>query len=272
MSKTLIALLTLSLAPISFGQDRQAERALEAEIVASGGRVTPGFAEVYLVGEQVTDDLLGRLMPHGAQLGMLSFKNTSVSTFGFRKLVFLPKLRTVHVYENEIKAGALKSLATAKQLTTISVKSPALTDQDLADLSKLKWITGLSVELTSKTVTPKGLSQLATMKLTALSLKGKKGEITDEHLGALTAIGSLERLFLTQTVVTDKGLMALPKLKKLNLLHVAWSEITNDGLLVFAEMPELRTVHLVFAKTTSEARAIMKKNAPHVRFEASSTR
>ena len=121
----------------------------------------------------------------------------------------------------------LQELKVFERVTRVSLDITAITDADVAHLSKLTNLKYLSFSRTA--ITDTGLAHLSGLaKLEYLSLS--ESTVTDAGLAQLSGLANLRELYLFNTAVTDTGLPHLTRLTNLRHLSFGGSQVTGKGI------------------------------------------
>lgn len=85
---------------------------------------------------------------------------------------------------------------------------------------------------------------------------------TDEALGSLTGLHSLQFLNLRETAVTDQGLKNLLRLKSLQRVDLYDCQITDKGLETLADVNDLSSVTLLRTEVTEDGVRKLAESSP----------
>jgi penicillin V acylase-like amidase (Ntn superfamily) len=168
-------------------------------------------------------------------------------------------------------ANVLPLLGQLRDLETLSIGNPALTDADVraieglpklhslgfmgapigdAALPVLKTLPALRVlNLSATKVTDDGLAQLK--DFSALEYLGLKGTgLTDAGLVHLRGLTGLTTLNLADTKITDAGLVNLSGMTRLESVNLSNDNVTDAGLAQLARMPSVAGINVSGTKVT----------------------
>ena len=153
----------------------------------------------------------------------------------------LRHLRTLEI-QGDVSDQAVGSLVGLGALERLFLDSDRLTSNVVPALARLMSLKGLILSHTR--IDDKGLRQLAALKgLTGLHLVGNDC-ISDEGVGFLAALESLETLTLDSNRITSQSVPILARLKKLKYLVLAKTQIDDEGLRRLTELKELEALDL----------------------------
>jgi hypothetical protein len=141
-----------------------------------------------------------------SKLEFLNLSGTGVGDAGCRYLIPLQKLNRILLNKTQISSETLRTLAGFKYLEDIALGSDAKILQDWGAIQNLH-PTRLNLDLV-------GLS--------------------DDDLGTLAKMNTLESLLLDNNEITDRGLMSLAQLPQLRTISLRRSKLTLDGIRSFA--------------------------------------
>lgn len=172
-----------------------------------------------------------------------------------QQLSGLTSLRTVILAGTGFSDELAKVLATAvPQLTNIDVRSCPLSDAALTEIAKCSGlrVLRLSGKENRTTVSDDGLAALAPLKsLKVIALDDLWiGKVGLEHLSAL---GSLEEVYLSATIVDDEAVAVLQKFPRLRKLRLARTNITDSALASLASCGQLQELDLSEISTLTDA-------------------
>ncbi|MBN2590118.1 MAG: hypothetical protein JXA96_09660 [Sedimentisphaerales bacterium] len=199
----------------------------------------------------------------------------------------LTGLKDLYLAFSTISTRGFSQLGTLKSLERLTLSNEhsstieGLTDEQLAEISKMRSLKGLYI--IENRLTDNGLIHLANLtSLKELQIGG--GQLTDAGLANLTKLPSLEYLSLYSHNFTDDGLAYLKDIPSLRILdagashiwtdealkHIAkinnlealdlnWSEnITDDGIAVLAELKSLKKLNISKSKVTDIGLSYLK--------------
>jgi hypothetical protein len=147
--------------------------------------VRPGLRNLIVVGGHPSDKELKLLLEKHSSLKHVSLRGEFVSDDLVSKIDALKELTSLFVDGPKLTDSGLKSIARIQKLEFLDVGHTGITDAGLAEIAKLKSLIGLT--LTGTKVTDAGIQQLG-------------------------ALRQLEFLRLSRTGVTEKGKAGLKKL------------------------------------------------------------
>lgn len=182
-------------------------------------------------------------------------RKAEVTSDLLKLLAPLTTLRTLNLAGTAFNDELATLLATtAPQLTSLDVRSCAISDAAMAEIAKC---TGLRVLRMSgrenrTTVSDEGLAALATLKsLKVIALDdlwiGKPGL---EHL---TKLDSLEEIYLSATIVDDEAVAVLTQFPRLRKLRLARTNITDTALASLSTCKLLEELDLSEISTLTDA-------------------
>ncbi|QDV70173.1 Leucine Rich repeats (2 copies) [Rosistilla carotiformis] len=145
-------------------------------------------------------------------------------------------VRTRYLEAPSLQAGAtytsaevIDPIAKLSGIRSLSLTHTEVTNQDIAQLAKLRDLESLDLHMTKMHEGPiPGLDQL---RLKRLMLN--RTRVDDDSIAALRKMTSLEYLDLTRTKVTDAGLKHLESLPKLRKLVLRRALVTQAGYDAF---------------------------------------
>ncbi len=139
--------------------------------------------------------------------------------------------------------GGLAALGGSIRMKLVNIKSPSITDADLAILARqpdldFLWLTGADI-------TDAGLARLSGLRhLTIFNLAGCP-KVTDRGVEALTPVlPALVNLELVGTSVTDASMPAIGRLPVLTGLDLSRTRITDGGVAHLAGLAKLQYLTL----------------------------
>ncbi len=239
-----------------------------------------------------TDDAGLRFLRGLDSLNSVDLEQTEVTDASLAVLVPLPKLGTVKFDGSKLTDAGLAELAKIRSLGTLHLLTPGrtalYTDQRLAHLSKISYLSDLAIDATN--ITAAGYQvlrgdHLFNLHLTGLSsnhedlvrlvgrqshqmLKLSGSGMTDEWLRYLSAPAlQLGRLELNDTNVTDAGMAQIVKHSLLQNLALDATALTDAGLLRLAAAPALRSISARGTKVTPAGVAAFLAVHPAVAIE-----
>lgn len=113
----------------------------------------------------------------------------------------------------------------ANQVTWLNLAGTDISDDDLAQVAKLKNLTKLHLERTA--ISDAGLQHLCTLaNLQYLNLYGTK--VTDAGLATIELLPQIKKVFLWQTKVTNEGAAQLAAAKPGLLIDLGWEEPESE--------------------------------------------
>jgi len=222
-------------------------------------------------------------------LTSVSLGQTRVTDASLPILATLPKLYSLEFDGSKVTDSGLADLAKIRSLTTLHLLTPdrtvLYTDQGLAHLSRLPYLSDLALDVTN--ITDAGFQSLQAPYLFNLTLTGlAPGHerliqlvgrrsfpmlclsglgIIDDWLGYLTEpSGRLNRLDLNNTKVTDAGMAHLIKHPGLRYLALDATMLTDAGLLRLAAAPGLTFISARGTKVTPVGVAAFRAIRPAV--------
>lgn len=143
----------------------------------------------------------------------------------------------------------LELLSRLPRLRDVSIAGNGISDEDLADLLRVRKLRGLTL---STKVSPQGLSQLSgAPELVSLTLLGSW--VIDAHLEPLDRLPSLTYLHLFRTAITDEGMHNLGRLRALRELSLDAPAVTDVGLEHVRDVRNLESLHLLRTGTTDHS-------------------
>ncbi len=192
-----------------------------------------------LVGRNVSDDDLKQMTSH-AELTELRLQECSkVTALGLAHLKGkLPKLQLLELVRVPIDDSAMESLASAANLTDVSLAHTNIAGAGLSQLanSPVKRLT-----LFSRTVTVEGMQAIGTLKqLEELELQCQDLKLND--LTSLSELKALKKLVAYRTPVGKGGLSVLKGLNSLEYLHVSSTDIDDASIEVLNQLSNLQTL------------------------------
>jgi len=129
---------------------------------------------------------------------------TSATGAGLGHLAELKRLHSLCVLEDQIDDVWAQNARCISTLRDLQLNVRSMTDKGLADLASLNELVALHLHEMDRT-TDEGLSRLSALKnLKFLTVSGSR--VTDHSLEVLSKIPSLYSLWLENTSVTDEGM------------------------------------------------------------------
>lgn len=224
---------------------------------ASGGGNSGSAASRAAAALSAVPDGLRQYVESNADGSVLEadLRKAEVTSELLQQLSGLAQLRTVNLAGTGFSDELAKVLATAvPQLTSIDVRSCPLSDAALTEIAKCSGlrVLRLSGKENRTTVSDDGLAALAPLKsLKVIALDdlwiGKAG------LDHLSALGSLEEVYLSATIVDDEAVAVLQKFPRLRKLRLARTNITDAALASLATCEKLEEIDLSEISTLTDA-------------------
>ncbi|HUW20615.1 MAG TPA: redoxin domain-containing protein [Sedimentisphaerales bacterium] len=191
-------------------------------------------------GKGVTDAGLRHLVELPL-LEELALGGDRLSDKGLVYIARLPRLKDLEL-DGDFTDTGLSYLRDAPSLRNLYLgKLANVTDAGLAHLSHIPTLE--MINLTgNRNITDKGIAHLE--RLPALKeLRVNRCRVSDEALGHLKQVTTLERLDLPSRGITDKGLADIGQLAKLKELHVG-GDITDTGLRHLVKLTSLEELEI----------------------------
>jgi len=173
-----------------------------------------------LEGTRVRGPGLGALSP----LSLLSWTSIGADPIDLTWLRAHASLELLHLAGEPAVLGGVEALAALKNLTSVDVCVPSLTD--------LSWVRAprlTHVDLAGTRVSDRELRHLALLpRLRTLDLS--RTPIGDEGVVAIAGVPTLWRLWLRGTAITDAALAALQSAQKLDRLDVRGTRVSREAI------------------------------------------
>ena len=199
-----------------------------------------GVSKYHLVKETILEKIRREELKPGQQLPAETSLATqfNVARMTLRQaigeLVQEGVLERVHGNGTFVTDDGLEHLKQMKQLETLGLSAPGVTDRGLEVVSELSGITSLYLRGTQ--VSDAGLQHLRRLtRLYILDLS--ETDVSDRGLQHLAENKNLGNLFLRGAAVGDLGLAHLKPLKKLWWLELGHTAVTGAGLEHLKEFP-----------------------------------
>jgi Leucine-rich repeat (LRR) protein len=212
-----------------------------------------GLREVYLGDTRILGTGLKHLM-HLTSLKKLDLSNTHVGDNELAFLVSLSSLQELDLWGTPTGDQGMVYVGRIKSLESLGL-SRGVGDEGLAhlaDLTKLRWLSG-----GSQGITDEGLAHLADLaQMESLDLRDT--QITNAGLASLKGMRNLQSLCLYSTRVTEQGFVHLEGLQKLQTLQVLFG-VTEVGLASLSKLPSLHNVTIDGDSLSAEGLALLPK-------------
>jgi hypothetical protein len=187
------------------------------------------------------------------------------TTLGY--LQRLPLLNTLELKMGHMSQKGVEKFCAFPALTTLSLTSINLNDEDLSSLQYARKLKKLDLVLCP--ISGSILKDLKWLPLEELRI-GDSDELKAEMLPTLTEFPHLERLAIVQNGFSVQELEFLSKIPNLRELDLSVSDTIGDS--IFDLLGNCRKLELVTlsdcSKLTDEAIRLFKKNYPSVRVKA----
>jgi hypothetical protein len=95
-----------------------------------------------------------------------------------------------------------------------------------------------------------------------ISVDLRETDITDADLASLSALSSVQELYLTGTPITDAGLVRLKGLAQLRKLTLGFTKVTDAGLVHLKGLTRLRVLGLQGTRTTNNGINTLQSQLP----------
>ncbi len=162
--------------------------------------------------------------------------------------VLWSKTLTIRVTEEELAVTPIDGMWTESERRSLSLSGPAVTDNTLATVARMKNLQ--AIDLTDTSITDDGLKHLQGLTdLRHLHLRGNGG-ITDAGMWSLRPLTRLESLDLSATKISDAGLANLGVFSQLRSLSASGTRITDAGLPTIAAWTQLEALTLSNTKVS----------------------
>jgi hypothetical protein len=169
------------------------------------------------------------------------FGMTDIVEGDFKALHSFPALRELVLSGPAVTDQALSHVLRLRSLSRLTLAGTAITEEGMSGVCGLRGLTYLSLARTP--VTDKGIRDVARLeKLQVFVLANTK--ITDDGLAAVAGCKQLIGLSLAETAITDGGLRRLASLEHLRILDLSGTKITADGLVHLKKCRELEILVL----------------------------
>jgi hypothetical protein len=205
---------------LSLTWQTNSEFVVEAMARKTGGHVDRdrdgAIRLVYVTGPEVDDEFLAAMT--GAQsVRAIALKGTSVTADGLKGVLpHFPKLSHVHLSHTEVKAGAIKAIASVPKVAMLTIDSDGtFGDEQLADVCELFKDRLEDLSLLRTAVTDKGMKSLVKCKkLAGFSLD--RSHVTDKGIEVFAEMPTLR----SATVIRSKLTVAAAAFVKAKAPHV----------------------------------------------------
>ncbi|WP_010583279.1 leucine-rich repeat domain-containing protein [Schlesneria paludicola] len=169
--------------------------------------------------------------------------------------------------DRPLPAELLSEIGTLKELKTLWLLGPQVTDVAVEKLVGMKNLTGLYL----------GYSQLSDRGIE--HLKGLSGlewifliqtQVGDKTCDILQGLPNLKSIALNDTNVTDAGVKKLKALGDLQYLGLAGTDVSDDGLKYLIEMKALKRLDIGNTLISDEGQAAIRKGMTSCTIDAGS--
>lgn len=195
------------------------------------GRMT-SIERLHVSSDTITDDGL-QYLPGMQSLRTLSVEGTHITDRGFVHIGKCVELNGLCLYKTSATGAGLGHLAELKRLHSLCVLEDQIDDvwaQNARCISTLR-----DLQLNVRSMTDKGLADLASLnELVALHLH-EMDRTTDEGLSRLSALKNLKFLTVSGSRVTDHSLEVLSKIPSLYSLWLENTSVTDEGMRKFQQ-------------------------------------
>jgi Leucine-rich repeat (LRR) protein len=202
----------------------------------------------------VTDALFARL-PEFPKLETLEANSINIQGSGLEHLKKMPNLKYVCLKSVPVRPQYWKHLADVKNLLVLRVPSNAFDDAACVEIAKLPKLKTLDISSTS--ISNKGMDALAPLSDTITSLDVSLCEISDEGLTVVKQFAKLEAIFLRTGRLrpfTAKGFSNFAGAKKLIHLDFAMSSVKDDVMAVLpTATPNINVLYMPGCKQITDA-------------------
>ncbi len=161
---------------------------------------------------------------------------------------FFNDITYVDISDPKVDDSTLIHLKAFPKLRCLRLNETLVTDTGLKQLKQLELLEELYL---SDHTTGDGLRQLASLKLTHLTIPP---HFTDDDLKCLGYFRSLEVLDLDESKVTDSGLEHLKGLRNLQYLDLSETGVSDAGLKHLKSLPNLQVLMVPWTRVTDAAR------------------
>jgi len=160
---------------------------------------------------------------------------------GLIQLKHIKSLRDLDIETAKISGRGIAALAELPSLQVLKLANMKLpTEEEWKALGRLSSLQRLSLKAIRSEVTDAciehmvGLQSLRNLSIDAIVIRDRNAmyslDITDEGLGYISKLKSLERLTLHGAKITDEGLQQLSKIPKLKWMDLQGCNVTEQGL------------------------------------------
>lgn len=159
----------------------------------------------------------------------------------------------------QVQDQDLEMISRLRRITGLSLEGVPITDvglRQLSEVTSLKWLT-----LSDTQVTANGLAPLR--KLEGLEILGLNGlAITDDAIPQLCAWKHLHSLFLSRTRITDAGLVSLAGVGQLKTLDLHGTAVSDAGLEKLKQIATLENLDVRDTRVTPAGIESFRKAVP----------
>lgn len=165
-------------------------------------------------------------------------------------------LTSVAITETPILARDVRTLAQLPELQDAIFKKKQGIDEWLPSIAQLRHLRTLEIQ---GDVSDQGIGSLAGLEtLESLSLESDR--ITSNVVPALAKLKNLKALTLSHTRIDDEGLRQLAALKGLTALHLVGSDgISDQGVAFLTSLESLETLNLASNRITSQSASTLSR-------------
>lgn len=204
------------------------------DVTWEGGRhwKIPGVSEI-------SDEEIERVarLPDYDYVSLISNDYSTFTERGLRTICRQPHLRGLAVAKSNLDSKKLEIVCSyAKQLRVLSIgDNPALTDADLASLTKLKQLRAL--DMTNGKFTDACMDTLCTLDSLEHLKLGRMKNFTGAKLSKLARMNSLMSLVLFQVPLSSQGWHQLSNLKNISVLSLDGTDLDDSKIQLILKLP-----------------------------------
>jgi hypothetical protein len=183
-------------------------------------------------------------------INSLQFLDTPLDDDLLAGLDGLPKLRGFYMQDANLPRSAVRLLASAANLVSLTVANSDLDDRALCRITDAQpRLEVLAIDGTKVTdAAMPSIGRLAQLRRLGLN----RCEITDDGARHLSRLKQLEVLGLSYTRISDAAVPSLEGLQRLRELHIAHTNVGDASLVVLAELQDLSELYAAGTQITQD--------------------
>jgi internalin A len=212
-------------------------------------RRSPALRVCNLSTANITDDSLEHLAAMPSLENLRLERDAKISDRGMALLSNSRSLKKLNIRGTQVSRQGVAELSKVKTLEHLELPESSMTDGTLASVGKLPNLKLLHMVLPNyreiskleQYYGPKSLVELGNLKkLEDLRLSGLA--VTDESVEHIAKHVHLKKLWISNSPLSNQGLGKLSSLKSLEELYLYYNHITIGGFSQLGELPRLKTM------------------------------